>query len=97
MADDWEWQISQLRERIDYLESEMERRDAWLINSIWKVVGNVQGIIRYGVILAVLFIMEWDETWQILLGLIVAGFWWWIESGRLARLEAEDKVNITRP
>lgn len=93
---DWECKISELRDRVDYLESEMERRDAWLINSIWQVVGTISAVVRCFVVFGVLFVKEWDAWWQICLGFGVLAMWWWFDTKRLERLEVDDKIKIAR-
>ena len=96
MADDWEWQISQLSERIDYLESEMERRDAWLINAVWNVMRNLDRLARNLIVFGVVVFGEFFLWWQLLIAFAIVSAWGWFDFNRAMKLEAEDKVRIAR-
>ena len=93
-------EISQLRremiEHFNDLSDEMDRRDKWLINSIWNVVNGLTKLsLVVGLGLLVL-LSGWTEWWQILIAAVayvVISFW---QVGKNSELELDDTDRIRR-
>ena len=96
MADDTEWQISELQDRITDLEAEMERRDEWLIHAIWNVMRHLDRLTRHVIVFAVIVVGEFYLWWQLLIAIAIIAVWGWFEFDRSVKLEADDKVRIAR-